>query len=186
MKNWPLIAERRRFRVPLIDIWRELVAGPGAEAIPYKIFTAHVRKVGEAMDFRGDGPPAGNAETRSSEVGMELGTPAAVSPPLTQEEKFRRAREARQQEEGERARKAALASRSGSESEMVDGAEVWMTILGEQRFLQLVDLNLRLRSGQVARADAEPILEAAKREAWSKRLGIRAEQLTEEHMNGPW
>ncbi len=69
---------------------------------------------------------------------------------------------------------------------MIDGGEIWMSVLGRQRVRELAALNLKLRSGEISEADARPALEAARREAWSKRLGVRADQLTEEDMNGHW
>lgn len=187
VENWTKIAERRRLGFPLTDIWRELVTDKGGGGMTYKAFRSHVLVVEEVMS-RSKADVAHPAVTAPPEAPTAEPPIAAPRPSvLTQSERFQLAREARQREEAHRA-EAEEAHRiaKATATDMVDGGEIWMSVFDKPKFRELVALNRKLRSGEVSRAEAEPILAAAKREAWSKRLGIQPEYITEEQMNGRW
>lgn len=151
----------------------------------YKAFRTHVHQVAEAMERS---PSVARRPIAPSEQAAEPTLPEIVppvSPPMSQKAKFRAAREAQKREAA--AAPPSPPQRGGKpDTSMIDGGEIWMSVLGRQRVRELAALNLKLRSGEISEADARPALEAARREAWSKRLGVRADQLTEEDMNGHW
>ena len=185
MDHWPQIVKRRSFKVPLIDIWRELSVSPDGDVMTYKMFTEHVREVTNVLANAGlsaiENKPVNHP--RGAEVATEEPNP---DPPIvSRKERFRLAREARERE-AEAASSAPPPKPGKPDTSMIDGGEIWMSILGRVRVRELAALNLKLRSGEAAEADARPILEAARREAFSKRLGIRADQLTEEDMVRWW
>ena len=180
--HWPMIHERRRLGFQLVDIWHEITNSAEGAAITYRSFLNHVRDVTEALASNSD--TLGNRVTEDAPRGarvVEVSEPV-VEPPLSQKALFRLAREARERE----AAKTSQSPATKPDTSMIDGGEIWMGALGRQRVRELAVLNLKLRSGEIAEEEVRPILEAARREAWSKRLGIRADQLTEEDMNGCW
>ncbi len=185
VENWPMIAEKRRLGFSLTRLWRDLTKAEPDAGMTYKAFRLHVIQVAAAMENRPQ--DTAKAEPLAAPRGSEAVPTAPTSDPpyVSRKERFRLAREAREQEESAAA--ASPVPKHGKpDTSMIDGGETWMSNLGHVRVRELAALNLKFKAGEVSEADARPILEAARREGWSRRLGIRADQLTEEDMSGRW